>query len=99
MSLQVELATEASSSTTITSVDSLAFAFGATVATNLEALGGKVLLSFGTGGTVAGLPLTVRRWRFALGLARRRLRAHDSATISVHGLVVQILGGYIAANR
>jgi hypothetical protein len=36
MSLQVELATEASSSTTITSFDSIAFAFGATVMTNLE---------------------------------------------------------------
>jgi hypothetical protein len=31
MSLQVELATEASSSTTITSVDLVAFALGATV--------------------------------------------------------------------
>ena len=49
MSLQVELATEASSSTTITSVDSLAFALGATVVINLEVLRGKVLLSFGTG--------------------------------------------------
>jgi hypothetical protein len=57
MSLQVELATEASSSTTITSVDSLAFALGATVVINLEALRGKVLLSFGTGrGGVGGLP-------------------------------------------
>jgi hypothetical protein len=55
MSLQVELATEASSSTTITSVDSLAFALGSTVVINLEALRGKVLLSFGTGG-----PFTVR---------------------------------------
>ena len=57
ISLQVELATEASSSTTITSVDSLAFAFGATVAINLEALRGKVLLSFGTGGTVCSSQL------------------------------------------
>jgi hypothetical protein len=47
MSRQVELATEASSSTTITSVDSIAF--GATVVINLVALRGKVLLSFGTG--------------------------------------------------
>jgi hypothetical protein len=57
MSLQVELATEASSSTTITSVDSLAFAFGATVLINLQAL--RVLLSFGTGERVGGLPLLV----------------------------------------
>jgi hypothetical protein len=59
MSLQVELATETSSSTTITSVDSLAFALGATVVINLEALRGKVLLSFGTGERVGGLSLLV----------------------------------------
>src|SRR6202040_529924 len=49
MSLQVELATDGSSSTTITRVDSIGFAFGATVVINLVALRGKVLLSFGTG--------------------------------------------------
>jgi len=53
MSLQVELATEASSSTTITSVDLLAFALEATVVINLEAFRGKVLLSFGTGERIA----------------------------------------------
>jgi hypothetical protein len=49
MSLQVELATEGSSSTTTTSVGSIAFAFGATVVIILVAFSGKVLLSFGTG--------------------------------------------------
>jgi hypothetical protein len=49
MSLQVELATEASSSTTMTSVDSPAFALEATLATSLVALSGSVLLSLSTG--------------------------------------------------
>jgi hypothetical protein len=47
MSLQVELATETSSSTTITSVDWLAFALEVTVVINLEAV--RVLLSLSTG--------------------------------------------------
>jgi hypothetical protein len=67
MSLQVELATETSSSTTITSVDSLAFAIGVTVMTNLEALRGKVLLSFGTGGTVCRRPFAVHSPRSTAG--------------------------------
>ena len=58
MNLQVDLATEASSSTTITILDSLAFALVATVVINLRALRGSVLLSLSTGRTVRGSQLT-----------------------------------------
>ena len=74
MSLQVELATEGSSSTTTTSVDLLAFALGATVVINLEALSDKVLLSFGTGERVGGLPLAAGRWRLLVGALELTIR-------------------------
>jgi len=71
MSLQVELATEGSSSTTITSVDSIGFAFGATVVINLVALRGKVLLSFGTGRMVDGAFVLESGWGGRMHVIRR----------------------------
>jgi hypothetical protein len=67
MSLQVELATEASSSTTIMSADSLAFAPGVTVVINLESSEVKFYcpLVQGTGWqfAVSGWPLEFARRR------------------------------------
>ena len=77
MTLQVDLATETSSSTTITSVDSLAFVLEATVMINLQALEGSVLLSFGTGRIVRGSQFAVEPAEKLRSAKPARLREAD----------------------
>lgn len=100
MSLPVELATEASSSTIKTSGDSVVFDFGTTgLSDNLEAFRGEIPLSLGTGLAVSGSPPTQSvKLLCHFDQIRERLRLHLLHDVRTMKFDSSFGGGQFAGN-